>query len=48
MYGIGLTREWGLGSLRVTLGVGTNARQIESFLDALPELVANARKFARN
>ena len=48
MYGIGLTREWGLGSLRVTLGVGTNARQIESFLDALPELVVNARKFARN
>ena len=48
MYAIGLTRDWGLGSLRVTLGAGTNAGQIESFLDTLPKLIANARNLAQN
>ncbi len=41
---IGLSREWGLGSLRVTLGSGTTAEQIESFLQTLPSLVEKARK----
>jgi cysteine desulfurase len=40
---IGLSREWGLGSLRITLGVGTTPGQIESFLKILPELVRKAR-----
>jgi cysteine desulfurase len=43
LVAIGLTREWGLGSLRVTLGSGTTAEQVESFLVALPSLVAKAR-----
>jgi cysteine desulfurase len=41
---IGLSREWGLGSLRVTLGSGTTADQVESFLSTLPELVKKVRK----
>jgi cysteine desulfurase len=44
MTAIGLSREWGLGSLRVTLGSGTTAEQIESFLLSLPSLVEKARK----
>ena len=44
MNAIGLSREWGLGSLRVTLGVQTTAADMDSFLDVLPELVRKARK----
>jgi len=40
---IGLSRDWGLGSLRITLGVETTPGQIESFLTILPELVRKAR-----
>jgi cysteine desulfurase len=43
MNAIGLSREWGLGSLRVTLGMQTTAAEVDSFLDALPELVRKAR-----
>jgi cysteine desulfurase len=43
MAAIGLPREWGLGSLRVTLGAGTTPEQVEKFLDALPGLVEKAR-----
>ena len=32
MSAIGLSREWGLGSLRVTLGSGTTAEHVEIFL----------------
>ena len=46
MAAIGLPREWGLGSLRVTLGVGTTAEQVEKFLAALPGLVAKAKKLS--
>ena len=48
MDAIGLTRDWGLGSLRVTLGAGTTPGQIESFLNILPSLIVNARKLAQN
>lgn len=48
MYAIGLTRDWGLGSLRITLGTGTNTEQIESFLNTLPKLIVKARNLARN
>ncbi|MBC7875787.1 MAG: cysteine desulfurase [Anaerolineales bacterium] len=40
---LGFTRDWALGSLRVTLGVDSNPEQIESFLKTLPELVEKAR-----
>jgi cysteine desulfurase len=44
MTALGLPRTWGLGSLRVTLGVHTTAGEVEQFLKTLPELVAKARK----
>lgn len=44
MNAIGLSPEWGLGSLRVTLGRDTTPGDIESFLQALPGLVQKARR----
>jgi cysteine desulfurase len=44
MNAIGLSRDWGLGSLRVTLGKDTLPEHIESFLASLPTLVEKARK----
>lgn len=41
---LGYSRDWALGSLRVTLGKDTTAEQIDSFLKALPEQVEKARK----
>ena len=43
MNAIGLSREWGLGSLRVTLGKDTLPEHIESFLEELPSLIEKAR-----
>jgi cysteine desulfurase len=43
MNAIGLPREWGLGSLRVTLGMQTTLAEIDSFLQTLPLLVERAR-----
>lgn len=43
MNAIGLSREWGLGSLRVTLGKDTLPEHVEAFLAALPALVEKAR-----
>jgi cysteine desulfurase len=43
MNAIGLGRDWGLGSLRVTLGIQTSAADVDSFLEALPGLVQKAR-----
>ena len=43
MSAIGLTRDWGLGSLRVTLGKDTTPEHVDSFLNALPALVEKAR-----
>ena len=40
---LGLSRDWALGSLRVTLGVGSTPEQIEAFLKELPSLVIRAR-----
>ena len=40
---IGLTSEWGLGSLRVTLGAGTTPTHVDAFLKALPGIVQQAR-----
>ena len=44
MNAIGLARAWGLGSLRVTLGVHTLPADVDSFLNTLPALVEKARK----
>jgi cysteine desulfurase len=47
MNAIGLSRDWGLGSLRVTLGKDTLPEHVESFLNALPGLIAKARKLSQ-
>lgn len=44
MNAIGLSRDWGLGSLRVTLGKDTTSEDVASFLNTLPTLVERARK----
>ena len=41
---LGLSREWSLGSLRISLGQGTKAEEVEKFLTQLPGLVEKARK----
>ncbi len=43
MTEIGLDREWGLGSLRVTLGSGTTPADVDKFISVLPGLVDKAR-----
>ena len=40
---LGHSREWALGSLRITLGADTTAEHVESFLKSLPSLVEKAR-----
>ena len=47
MNAIGLSRDWGLGSLRVTLGKDTLPGHVESFLTVLPGLVEKARTLAK-
>jgi cysteine desulfurase len=44
MNAIGLSRDWGLGSLRVTLGNATTPADVDSFLGVLPKLVEKARR----
>ena len=44
---LGFTRDWALGSLRITLGIDSTSEQIESFLKTLPELVEKTRKLNR-
>lgn len=41
---IGLVHLWGLGSLRVTLGVHSTPAQVDAFLTVLPDLVEKARR----
>lgn len=40
---IGLTRDWGLGSLRVTLGKHTQPEEVDRFLEVLPTIVNRLR-----
>jgi cysteine desulfurase len=47
MNAIGLSRDWGLGSLRVTLGKDTTPAHVDSFLNALPGLVEKARQLKK-
>jgi cysteine desulfurase len=44
MEAIGLPREWGLGSLRVTVGKDTSPEDVDEFVRALPPLVERARR----
>jgi cysteine desulfurase len=44
MNAVGLSRDWGLGSLRVTLGMQTTAADVDAFLEVLPGLVEKARR----
>jgi cysteine desulfurase len=46
LLAMGLSREWALGSLRVTLGQGTRASEVEDLLQALPALVDKCRQLA--
>jgi len=41
---LGFSRDWGLGSLRVTLGVGMTPEHVDAFLQELPSLVERVRK----
>jgi len=41
---LGFSRDWALGSLRITLGMDSNPAGVESFLKTLPALVEKARK----
>jgi cysteine desulfurase len=45
---LGLSRDWALGSLRITLGKDSAPAQIESFLTSLPALVEKARHLLTN
>lgn len=47
MDAIGLSREWGLGSLRITLGVNTTIEEIDSFIRILPSIIAKARELSK-
>lgn len=40
---LGYSRDWALGSLRITLGVDTTPEHVDSFLRTLPALVDKAR-----
>ncbi|MBI5824823.1 MAG: cysteine desulfurase [Chloroflexi bacterium] len=41
---LGYSRDWALGSLRITLGMDSTVEHVDSFLKALPTLVEKARK----
>jgi cysteine desulfurase len=41
---LGFTREWALGSLRVTLGMYTTPAEIEQFLIVLPRVISKLRQ----
>ena len=43
MKAIGLSREWGLGSLRITLGVNSTPSDVDALIKVLPSLVEKTR-----
>ncbi len=43
LVAMGLSREWALGSLRVTLGRGSSPQEVEQFVNILPGLIEKAR-----
>ncbi len=40
---LGMSADWALGGLRVTLGKGTSSEAVSAFLDLLPKLILKAR-----
>ena len=44
---LGYSRDWVLGSLRITLGVDSTAEHVDSFLKTLPGMVETARNLTR-
>jgi cysteine desulfurase len=44
---LGYSRDWALGSLRITLGVDSTPEHVDSFLKTLPGLVEKARNLNR-
>jgi cysteine desulfurase len=45
---LGYDRDWGLGSLRITLGVDSSPEHVDDFLKSLPGLVEKARGLNRS
>jgi cysteine desulfurase len=45
---IGYSRDWALGSLRVTLGQMTSSNEVEGFLETLPKLIQQVRALKFN
>ncbi len=45
---LGLSREWGLGSLRITLGKYTSEKDIDNLLEILPKLISDNRSLGKN
>ena len=43
---LGFTRDWALGSLRITSGMYTTSSEIEGFLKVLPSVVSKLRKIS--
>jgi cysteine desulfurase len=43
MKAIGLSHEWGLGSLRITLGMNSTPSDVDDLINVLPSLVEKAR-----
>jgi len=43
LLALGFSRDWALGSLRVTLGIQSTDEEIDAFLSALPQLVERVR-----
>jgi cysteine desulfurase len=43
---LGFTRDWALGSLRVTLGMYTTSNEIEGFLSVLPRVISKLRQMS--
>jgi cysteine desulfurase len=48
LLALGLTPDWALGSLRVTLGAHTSEAEVDAFLAALPGLVERVRELEKN
>jgi cysteine desulfurase len=44
---LGYSRDWALGSLRITLGMDSTAKQVDLFLKNLPSLVEKTRTLSR-
>lgn len=44
---LGFSRDWALGSLRVTLGKDTQPAEVDAFLQSLPTLVEKARQLSQ-